>query len=348
MLFRHPRTLLVAPALFLAGGVARAQAHTAHFDGNSEGGLGTSYFEDGITFSDLDRYLGSAPDPFVTEDASGTLAGYPGFTPPMTLGFGGWSPGPGAAFSRCGTFRVIPPAVFGEASLNFYVAGSSSAGNTVTLEARLAGSLVASDFFIVPGTFGPHHFELQVSGADFDELKVVGTGPANSGSFFALVDTVVVGGGVVGSGYCFGDGSGSSCPCGNNGGAGEGCANSGGTGGLVWASGSDSVAADDLTFSASGLLPLQPALLFAGHNAINGGNGIPFGDGLRCAGQSVVRLGVETPDPNGDADWGPGLGALGGWISGDTRYFQVWYRDPGGPCGSGFNLTNGVEVTFTF
>jgi hypothetical protein len=39
---------------------------------------------------------------------------------------------------------------------------------------------------------------------------------------------------------------------------------------------------------------------------------------------------------------------MGGWISGDTRYFQTWYRDPsGGPCGAGFNLTNGMELTFT-
>jgi hypothetical protein len=35
-------------------------------------------------------------------------------------------------------------------------------------------------------------------------------------------------------------------------------------------------------------------------------------------------------------------------VTGDTRRFQVWYRDPvGGPCGSAFNLTQGVEVSFT-
>jgi len=153
--------------------------------------------------------------------------------------------------------------------------------------------------------------------------------------------------GGVGSPFCFGDATGTGCPCGNTGGAGEGCANSGGTGGLVSASGSAGVAADDLAFAASALLPSQPALLFAGQNAINGGNGVPFGDGLRCAGQSVVRLGIDTPGANGDAGWGPGLGATGGWAAGETRYFQVWYRDPGGPCGSGFNLTNGVGVTFT-
>jgi hypothetical protein len=29
----------------------------------------------------------------------------------------------------------------------------------------------------------------------------------------------------------------------------------------------------------------------------------------------------------------------------DTRYFQIWYRDPTGGS-SGFNLSNGLEITF--
>jgi hypothetical protein len=38
----------------------------------------------------------------------------------------------------------------------------------------------------------------------------------------------------------------------------------------------------------------------------------------------------------------------GGWSSGQTKCFQVWYADPlGAPCGGGFNLSNGVEVSFT-
>jgi hypothetical protein len=54
-----------------------------------------------------------------------------------------------------------------------------------------------------------------------------------------------------------------------------------------------------------------------------------------------------VPDANGDASWGPGLGAMGGWAPGDQRFFQGWYRNPvGGPCGSTFNLTNGWALTF--
>ena len=70
---------------------------------------------------------------------------------------------------------------------------------------------------------------------------------------------------------------------------------------------------------------------------MNGGQGIPFGDGLRCAGAGVVRLGVAHPDGLGEASWGPGLRSAGGWSAGDVRRFQVWYRDPSGsPCGFGF------------
>jgi len=153
---------------------------------------------------------------------------------------------------------------------------------------------------------------------------------------------------LLGTPYCFGDGSASTCPCGNSGSAGEGCANSSGAGAALEGTGTASASADDLAFTAAALLPGQPALLFAGLNAVNNGDGVVFGDGLRCAGGSVVRLGVRQPDAGGQAIWGPGLGVQGGWSAGDTRRFQVWYRDPvGGPCGTGFNLTHGFEVTFT-
>jgi len=170
-----------------------------------------------------------------------------------------------------------------------------------------------------------------------------GSAGAGQGRAFAgaLVDAFVP--------YCFGDGSGSACPCGNESapGAGQGCANSSGAGARLDAGGTSGVAADDLAFDAANLLAAQPALLFAGENAVAGGDGIAFGDGLRCAGQNVVRLGVRIPDAGGGASWGPGLGALGGWGAGDVRRFQAWYRDPAlGPCATGFNLSNGVEVLF--
>lgn len=60
----------------------------------------------------------------------------------------------------------------------------------------------------------------------------------------------------------------------------------------------------------------------------------------------MTRIEVRVSDPFGTAIFGPGLGAIGGWTAGETRRFQVWYRDPAGPCGTGFNTTHGLEVTF--
>jgi hypothetical protein len=145
----------------------------------------------------------------------------------------------------------------------------------------------------------------------------------------------------VGARYCYG----LACPCGNDDPA-AGCANTTGAGAGLLALGSPRVALGQLWTSAAGLLPGQPALLFAGTAQLNGGAGVSFGDGLRCAGGAVVRLGVRAPDAAGGALWGPALIQSGGWSAGDTRFLQVWYRDPaGGPCAAGFNLTNGVRVT---
>ncbi len=154
-------------------------------------------------------------------------------------------------------------------------------------------------------------------------------------------------GGVAGAAYCYGTSSGTPCPCAGAAAQGEGCGNSSGVGARVSPSGSLSVSSDTLRVNGTGLLPGQPALLFVGENAVNSGDGTAFGDGLRCAGGNVSRLGVRTPSAAGTAIWGPSLSLLGGWSAGDTRYFQVWYRDPaGGSCASGFNLSNGLELTF--
>ncbi|MCB9915940.1 MAG: hypothetical protein H6828_12490 [Planctomycetes bacterium] len=148
--------------------------------------------------------------------------------------------------------------------------------------------------------------------------------------------------------YCYGDGSGTPCPCGNGSTAGEGCQNSSGLGGRLDAAGSDSITSDDLQLSATQLLPNQPVLLFSGSLANNGGNGVLFGDGLRCAGGAVLRHGVQSPNASGQASWPTGLAGAHAWGVGTTRYFQGWYRDPvGSPCGASFNLTQGLQVTFT-
>ncbi|MCB9914939.1 MAG: hypothetical protein H6828_07290 [Planctomycetes bacterium] len=152
----------------------------------------------------------------------------------------------------------------------------------------------------------------------------------------------------LGTAYCFGDGTGSACPCGNNGAAGEGCANGTGAGAILSATGSTSLSGDNLVLAASQCPVNQPGLMFQGEVATNGGLGSPFGDGLRCAGTNVVRLQTVFVNASGDASTSVSISTKGGVSLGDTRYYQFWYRDPAGSaCGAFFNLTNGLEITWS-
>jgi len=145
--------------------------------------------------------------------------------------------------------------------------------------------------------------------------------------------------------FCFGDGRGATpCPCGNDSpvGAQRGCRNSTGDGGLALASGSNSVSAADLELRGSQLPPNQAGFVVASTSDIN----IPLGDGVLCLGNPQVRLPLRFSDDEGNMTQDD-LGSLLPIGAGDRYWFQFFFRDTGGPCGSGFNLTNGVAVSFT-
>lgn len=152
--------------------------------------------------------------------------------------------------------------------------------------------------------------------------------------------------------YCFGDGSGAACPCGNTGASGHGCANAQRSGGArLVAFGTPRVAEDDLTLGLSGLpSPGTAVLYFQGTQALAGGQGVAFGDGLRCAGGAVERLGVTLAAPDGNLFPNPAasgrLSVLGELpAAGGTRYYSAWYRDTASFCtGATWNLSNGVEI----
>lgn len=151
----------------------------------------------------------------------------------------------------------------------------------------------------------------------------------------------------VGTSFCSGDGSGAFCPCVNFGKPGHGCENSASAVGCRLAGqGSASVGGDDLVLRATSSVPGQPGLFFQGNNAINGGAGSTFGDGVRCAGGNVQRLQIRTANGAGEAATTASIVTNGGVSAGDTRRYQWWYRDPAGPCGTGFNFSNGLELTW--
>ena len=142
-------------------------------------------------------------------------------------------------------------------------------------------------------------------------------------------------------------------PCGNNQWD-TGCTNSTGSGSELTACGSSSVALDDLVLRADAIVAGQFGIFYMG----DGVSFSPFGDGNRCvasAGAGLFRYPPTAADAAGIIPRGPGIvafglanfGSAGHIVPGVTWNFQAWYRDPGGPCSSNFNLSNGLAVTFS-
>jgi len=156
----------------------------------------------------------------------------------------------------------------------------------------------------------------------------------------------------VGAAFCAGDGSATACPCGNFGALGSGCASPISTqGGRLFAIGTPSVSGDSLVLRGEGMSQ-SFATYFQGTAQTNGGLGLVFGDGLVCAGGTVIRLGAKL-SPGGVSGY-PAAGdqpiSVRGQIpagGGVTRAYQGWYRTAAPFCTpSTFNFTNGLLVTW--
>ncbi len=151
--------------------------------------------------------------------------------------------------------------------------------------------------------------------------------------------------------FCEGNGVGTSClACGNNGAAGRGCANSTfANGTLLGTTGNASVGADTLALVTTDMT--GPGLFFQANGLA--ASPIAFGDGQLCASVGILRLGVVFPTA-GSATYPGGLTpnpiTVGGGpiLAGDTKHYQVWYRDAAAFCtASTFNTSNGVSLTWS-
>jgi hypothetical protein len=139
-------------------------------------------------------------------------------------------------------------------------------------------------------------------------------------------------------------------PCGNDDSS-AGCANSTTVGSLLSATGTTSFATDDLVLHVTHLPANKTGLFLMSMVQAQ----VALGDGLRCIGSPFYRFGAFNSGSSGSGTKGPGIIAsscatlpMAACIhAGQTWNFQVWHRDPLGPCGHGTNLSNGESVTYS-
>ena len=164
-----------------------------------------------------------------------------------------------------------------------------------------------------------------------------------------------------GTPYCFGDDIDplvtTDCPCMNFGAPGQGCANSvNANGALLAASGATSdpiTGADTLVLQASGMPSINSIAAIFLQGATTTPAGLVFGDGVRCASGTLIRLGSKAT-PGGVAQYPEasdmtvsqrGMVTQG---SGVTRYYQTYYRNSSASfCPPAtFNVTNAYAIVW--
>ncbi len=223
----------------------------------------------------------------------------------------------------------------GLVALNRHAAAALASADSVCFPASV-GEVIdlyrdAVDALPGPGTIGSVHMLLE----GYNELgcPLSNSTPPPPPSYFCVADQ--------------GD-----CGCGGDSFI-AGCVNSTGLGARLEAEGGSSITSDDVTLAVTQLPANTTVLMLMAMNTSR----LPFGDGRICiAGLSkIFRLPPAlNSGPTGSVRGGPGYVAVtntalvpvpGGIQAGDTWNFQAFYRDVAG-C-AGFNISNGVSVTFT-
>jgi len=111
------------------------------------------------------------------------------------------------------------------------------------------------------------------------------------------------------------------------------------TGSQIWSDNSFGLAANNIQPNEFGIFFYGPGTAF-----------FPLGDGFVCVGGGLNRLPVVQADFFGQAFWSIDFNnppsPIGQIFPFDTWNFQFWYRDPGGPGGTSFNLSDAMTVEF--
>lgn len=348
--------------LFLLAASSASLPAQSSIDGVPEGTSFTSGVMHGfpplsfVTFRDLDRGEGTAPDAFVVDDASSTLRFERGFGAPNVLNFGPAVAGPTATFGRCKLFAFDISGLVTSMKLYLWVS-RAEAGNTVRFELVNGATPVGIVDAPIPPGSAPHAMRILLSAtplAAFDEVRVTCVGTQAGGTFHGAIDRFEFSssGDSVPSPYCgefFGGGN-TPCPCGNSGPPAdpEGCSSSRGFGARMRAAGDTSLGNDSFELLCQ-QVPSSAAILVRGMPFVQ--TGFVFGDGVSCLGGTLVRVTsrrpaggtLHYPDPGE-----PPLSTIPGTTTGVTFGYQVVYRNPAAFCTSAtFNVSDTQPAVWT-
>ncbi|MBK7875834.1 MAG: dienelactone hydrolase family protein [Planctomycetes bacterium] len=221
--------------------------------------------------------------------------------------------------------------------------------------------LVVSAFSLDPALVAPVGLTLSGAGANQTLVVTPVAGAAGTTTIVVLVDdgglstaetfVVQVGNGAQ-TAFCAGDGLDANvttpCPCGNSGGPGRGCAHSANASGALLAA-TGGTSPDSLVLSASGMPATATCLFLQGDAATD----VVFGDGVRCAGGTLIRLATRASSAGASSYPSPGAPSVSvrGQVtpgSGAVRSYQTYFRNAATAfCPPAtFNVTNGWRVTW--
>jgi hypothetical protein len=157
--------------------------------------------------------------------------------------------------------------------------------------------------------------------------------------------------------FCFGDGTGTACPCANTGDTDRGCKSpaAGSIGCLLSAvdangnpNPSTSVVANDLGLKSEGMSISSYCVFFQGTSSVAGGPGSlsPSFDGLDCVGGTIVRLGLLST-MSGTNTLAGVAGVAGLSQTAQTLYYQSAYRNAAPFCTyATLNTSNALQISW--
>lgn len=192
------RMLTLAAAGMVFTPAAMCQAEEASFDGRPSGFVGRTFVDGGITFSENLWFPGGNQVQFAVTNGTGSISGFPEFSPVNVMTTGSWSSGTVLGFTRTHQWIASIGREASEARVDIFWLGRSNwAGTEVCLEGLVGEDVVVSDCFTHPGALPVdiQHTRLALSGRPFERIRFIcrgGTVPGELDGILAVFDNVVI------------------------------------------------------------------------------------------------------------------------------------------------------------